>query len=693
MLDQVATSSSQSPFHAGELELQALTGKREAMEQFGRQAIRSFMPDQHRSFFAQLPFLVVGAVDDDGWPWAGLLPGRPGFLSTPSETILDIGSIGLPADPAALAIREGAPVGLLGIELHTRRRNRLNGHVLEKHGEGFRVSVDQSFGNCPQYIRNRDVTFIREPNEPPSDRSQRSYFSELDSKAQALIGRADTFYVSSFVEARDNPRVEGVDVSHRGGRPGFVKVDGNVLTIPDFSGNYLFNTLGNFLLNPKAGLVFPDLGTGDVLTLTGTVEVLAEDDPDVVSFEGAQRGWRFTLHHGYWLSDALPFRSNAGEHSPNSLLTDTWQNAEARLTAEKKRSQWRSFRVARMEEESAVIRSFYLEASDGEPLLPFRAGQFLTLRIMRKEDGEALVRTYTVSSAPADPYYRISVKREEQGALSRHLHDVLEVGDLVEVKAPRGQFVMDITEKRPAVLLVGGVGITPAVSMARDAALEGVRSRHVRPLSVFHSSQSTAQRAFAGELKALEKGTQGRIRYYSFVDQVAEGERAGEHFNGQGYITADALRQTLPIDDYDFYLCGPAPFMQSIYDILRSLGVRDARIFAEAFGPSALNRSQEEPDTQKEAAVEAETSVVSFAGSGIEQSWKRGDPTLLELAEANGLTPAFSCRSGSCGSCTTTLRSGAVAYRDRPTALHGDDEVLICCAVPAEGSDRVELEL
>lgn len=692
MPNTTTDSSVASPFHPGEEKLQAHTGKREVIEGFARRAIRPFMPDQHRAFFNQLPFMVVGAVDAQGWPWASLVPGRSGFMHSPDATTLNIAALGAPGDPVREAIKPGAPLGLLGIEMHTRRRNRLNGRVADLQDGGFTVTVDQSFGNCPQYIQHRNVEFVREPGTPGRSGKSRS-FTQLDERARALIEASDAFFVSSYVQAKDNPVVEGVDVSHRGGRPGFVKVRGETLTVPDFPGNYLFNTLGNFLVNPKAGLVFVDFATGDLLMVTGTVEILWEDDAEVQSFKGAQRGWRFTLDHGLWLEDALPFRSQLGEFSPNSLLTDTWQATEARTLAESKRQAWRDFRIARTEDESSVIRSFYLEPVDGDVLLPFEAGQFLTIRVAPQDAEKPVIRTYTVSSAPSDPFYRISVKREDSGAVSRQLHDGLQPGDIIQARAPKGDFHIDAAETRPAILMAGGVGITPMISMARHVASEGLRTRQLRPLKIFHSARTTEQRAFADAFRDLEIGSDGAIRYFSLIGNPAPGEREGRDFDRAGRITAEFLQQVLPLNDYDFFLCGPQPFMQALYDMLRGLGVRDARILAEAFGPASLIRVPDAGASRFEPQPEAEQAIVTFARSGFEQRWDKTEGTLLELAEAHGLNPEFSCRGGSCGTCATKLKSGAVAYRTEPTAERAEDEVLICCAVPAKGAELVELEL
>lgn len=681
------TASDTSPFHAGERDMQSRIGKREKMEAVGRNYIRPYMPDQHREFFGKLPFLVVGSVDPDGWPWASMVSGRPGFIQSPHDRRFDVDVQPLPDDPLRTALKPGAPIGVVGVELSTRRRNRMNATVGRIENGGFSLDVVQSFGNCPQYIQTHDVTFVRDPDANIARSVDR--ILELDPKARDMIATANSFYVTSHANTPDHT---GVDVSHRGGRSGFVRVEGNSLLVPDFAGNNFFNTLGNFLVNPRAGLLFPDYQTGDVLMLTGTVEVLSEDHPDIAGFHGASRGWWFHLDHGLLLHDALPFRAEFLEFSPNSLMTDDWQTAEARQEAEALRRQWRTLRVAAAQDESDVIRSLTFEATDDLPLLPFEAGQFLTLRT--STDGTAPVtRTYTVSSAPGDAGYRISVKREPSGVMSNHLHDTLSVGDLVEVKAPKGQFFLDASETRPAVLFAGGVGITPMMSMTRHVMHEGARTRHTRNLTLFHAAQTVAQRAFHADLHQAAANSSGKIRYVSVVSQPEQGTRVGEDFDAKGYITPELIRETLPLDDYDFFLCGPYPFMQAIYDMLRDLGVRDDRIYAEAFGPAALTRRTDENAVAFQPEAEAEAANVEFKASNQEVQWAQGDPTLLEVAEVEGLTPTFSCRSGSCGSCLTRKIAGQVAYRNEPTAEHSEDEVLICCAVPAKGSDTVVLDL
>jgi predicted pyridoxine 5'-phosphate oxidase superfamily flavin-nucleotide-binding protein len=233
-------------------------------------------------------------------------------------------------DPADAGMRDGAAIGMLGIELHTRRRNRLNGHIHRSGQDGFDVEVDQSYGNCPKYIQLRDFRFVRDPSEAPAVRP--AVLGALDAAARQLITAADTFFVATYAAFETGHRQ--ADVSHRGGKPGFVRIDSDgVLTIPDFAGNLFFNTLGNILANGKAGLAFADFDTGDLLQLSGDARVVV-DCPEIAAFEGAERLWRFTPRHIIRRPDALALRwaFHAGGQSPSLRMTGSWDEAESRLS-------------------------------------------------------------------------------------------------------------------------------------------------------------------------------------------------------------------------------------------------------------------------------------------------------------------------------------------------------------------------
>ena len=312
----------QSPWHAGEKQLQAHVGVAESIEAFGPKVIRNYLPDQHRQFYQQLPFMLYGAVDADGNSWASILEGPPGFAHSPEPALLQLDSLPTQHDPAQL--QADAAIGLLGIELHTRRRNRINGRISHMTDDGFTVTVEQSFGNCPKYIQLRQFESV-----PVADPSmgvvQRS--SQLDDAASAKIREADTFFIASYVDV-ENQR--SVDVSHRGGQSGFVQVEGNCLTIPDFAGNLHFNTLGNLLLNPRAGLLFIDFTSGDLLHISGRTEIILEG-PQVNAFQGAERLWRLQVEQLVRRPAALGLRWRFEGYSPNSQRTGTWEQVTTRL--------------------------------------------------------------------------------------------------------------------------------------------------------------------------------------------------------------------------------------------------------------------------------------------------------------------------------------------------------------------------
>ena len=314
-----------TPFHEGERELHERVGRLVHMEQIGRRILRPYILDEHRMFYKQLPYIILGSIDEQGWPWASILFGNPGFVSTPNNKLISIVSKVTRGDPLAKNLRAGAPVSLVGIELHSRRRNRINGVVRSVTGAEIQVDVVQSYGNCPKYIHTRDLEFLHDPEE--SRQCQVVPLCRLDEPSMDIIKAADTLFVASH-NPKDDPRnTGGVDVNHRGGLSGFVKVEGDTLTVPDFRGNYSFNTLGNFLVNPKGGLLFIDFRSGDLLQLTGTVELLWEKTPELEAFDGAERAWRLKVDHGNRLVAASPARWQNGEPSPMSLSTGQWDTA------------------------------------------------------------------------------------------------------------------------------------------------------------------------------------------------------------------------------------------------------------------------------------------------------------------------------------------------------------------------------
>jgi ferredoxin-NADP reductase/predicted pyridoxine 5'-phosphate oxidase superfamily flavin-nucleotide-binding protein len=671
-----------SPFHAGELTIQQRVGVREQMAGAGAAGVRDYMPDQHRQFFSELPMFFIGALDAAGQPWATVLVNDPGFVSTPDARTLHIAGGMLAGDPLQGQLRAAVHLGGLGLVPSTRRRNRVNGVVTSIEGEVMRVAVSQSFGNCPQYIQDRS------PKPAPAPRVAQVLRSDaLSAQDRELIARADTFFIASA--NLDEGTGKGGDVSHRGGRPGFVRIDDDrTLTSPEFVGNFFFNTLGNLLGHPRAGLLFIDFERGDMLHLAVEAEIIW-DGPQVQSFAGAERLLRFHVREVVRNVGALPFRWSAPKPAAQVARTGTWDEADRALEAAASTRKWRPFTITDVVHESDNVRSFLMAPADSAGLAAHVPGQFISVRLPADAEGSTapLVRSYTLSDVPNGRHYRISVKRE--GAASTWLHNHVTPGSRIELMGPGGDFTFEEGTQRPAVLLSAGIGITPMIAMLNGLLVNGSRTRHRHPIHFFHGARNRREHAFAGHVQTLAAGHRNlnvHIRYSGEPDAAAFGSDITNWQASAGRIDLAWLKTQLPFDDYDFYLCGPAPFMQQLYDGLRGMNIADERIRFEAFGPASVRRNA------KPAAAAAAVQV-RFTRSGISALWDGSAGSLLELAESKGVPAESSCRSGACGSCAVSLGAGAVKYTRDCTAQVEAGQVLICSAIPAAGSAAIELDL
>jgi ferredoxin-NADP reductase len=281
-----------------------------------------------------------------------------------------------------------------------------------------------------------------------------------------------------------------------------------------------------------------------------------------------------------------------------------------------------------------------------------------------------------LSDAPNGRRYRISVKRD--GVASGWLHEHLAVGSRIEIMGPRGEFVFDVSAQRPAVLLSAGIGITPMIAMLNDLLVNGNRSRHPYPVYFIHGARNQSEHAFAAHVRALEQGY-GNVGVHVRYSQPDLGQ-PGMH-DSVGHVDIELLKELLPFGDYDFYLCGPAPFMQQMYDGLRALNVAPDRIRYEAFGPATVRREA--------APVAGAVVPVRFARSDVTLQWDASKGSLLELAESHGIDAPSSCRSGVCGSCATPLLAGGVRYTRECAAPVGQGEVLMCSCVPQAGAPEL----
>jgi len=298
-----------SPYHAGELEVQERAGVGGLAARVGK-VIRPVVPPAAQDFLLEQPMAIVATVDERGRPWASVLTGEPGFMRAPDERTLAIGARPVPGDPLGDNLGEGAEVGVLAIDLTTRRRMKAKGVVERLLPEGgFEVRTERVYALCPKYIQARSWESAADPRVPGGSTKRGR---ALTGEQRAKILRADTFFVASF-----HPET-GADASHRGGMPGFVEVvDEGTLLWPDYAGNKMFNTLGNLVENPKAGLLFADFegGEGVTLQLTGEAEVVW-DAERVARFAGAERAVEFRVKGAVEIGGAFPLRWRLLEYSP-----------------------------------------------------------------------------------------------------------------------------------------------------------------------------------------------------------------------------------------------------------------------------------------------------------------------------------------------------------------------------------------
>ncbi|WP_434053364.1 MAG: pyridoxamine 5'-phosphate oxidase family protein [Roseibium sp.] len=542
------TSLANNPFHSGELEAQARAGVGDVAKWAGG-FIRDYLPEQHRQFHTSQPFLVVAGGDDDGRTWITIVDGPEGFAASPDPRRITLATELEVSDPLAGAFRKGSDIGVLGIELATRRRNRFSGRV-STGTDGYTIDIRQTFGNCPQYIHERAWSRVPKPNAVEAARS-----TSLSEDQIARIASADTLFIGSGHQGEDGAASNGYDASHRGGAPGFVRVvDGTHLRIPDYAGNNFFNTIGNILSNPRIGLLFVDFETGGLLHLTGhaTIDWDPKDAHD-------QDAWRF-----------IDVKVDAVLDRPGAVgLRWTKQDHLSR-----------PLRLAERVEETPTVTSFYLEPADGRPLEPFAPGQHLLVEIRIPGQSGPSRRSYSLSGSPADTArYRLSVKREDKGLVSRYLHEHLHAGGLIAARQPSGDFVIPCDDC-PLVLVSAGVGLTPMLSM-----LHASVQRRNRPVWYVHGTRNGRDHALREEADRLVAAND-HLRKKIFYSRPDDSDLPGKDYDAKGRVTAERLLALDTGPEARYMLCGPAAFLSDVRNGLEAAGVLADHIHFETFGPT-----------------------------------------------------------------------------------------------------------
>jgi ferredoxin-NADP reductase/MOSC domain-containing protein YiiM/ferredoxin len=441
----------------------------------------------------------------------------------------------------------------------------------------------------------------------------------------------------------------------------------------------------------RPGFYFRVLQEGDVEA--GDEIVKLASGPEAMTVADADALLYLPGHTRQQLLRALriPALSPGWQASFRALLDGEQGSGNAGLAVTSPPPAWPGFRslaVTAITREGESVISIRLEDPDGAPLPAARPGQYLTLRVRRDDDPRSLLRNYSLSGPPDGGFYRITVKREHDGAASGYLHTRLAVGDRLDVAAPRGTFILDRTPA-PLLLISAGIGATPVLAMLQALAQE----RSDREIWWLQGARSGHDHPFAGEARALLAGLpHGAAHVY--YSRPGPDDVAGRDYDRAGRLTASALAELDPPRDAEAYVCGPTPFMDEISAALAAIGIDASRIHTEPFGPA--------PElTPGIAATPARTPhppagepgggpTIEFARSNLAIPWSSDYTSLLELAEACDVPVRWSCRTGVCHNCETTLIAGAVDYRPDPVEPPADGSALICCSQPR---DDVVLDL
>ncbi|PRY74645.1 hypothetical protein CLV80_11627 [Yoonia maritima] len=539
-----------SPFHAGEIEAQHRAGVAARASQGGR-FIRDHMPLQHRDFFAAQPFLVVAGSDTSGKPWVSILEGKDGPVAAHTErSLILVGQLAA-NDPLAQGVVPGAPIGILGIELATKRRNRVNGRLRSGTAGALVLDVQQSFGNCAQYIHERTLRRVDHSQHTPEPAL---VTTSLNEDQKQWIAAADTLFIGSGFSSGAGHSTEGFDASHRGGEPGFVGIDSDgKLHIPDYAGNNFFNTIGNLVRDPKVGLLFVDFATGGLLQLSGHVQIIWDGsqshDPQ------ARRKVVVTVDSVVERPQALALRWHTPDAGTMQLL------------------------VTDKVVESPEIMSVYLARQDGHAMADFTPGQHLPLALKVPGQPGPVRRSYSLSGPADAETYRISVKREAHGIASRFLHDVLKSGDMIDASSPSGDFIPP-EGADPLVLVSAGVGVTPMLSILHGV----VDAASGRPVWFVHGTRNRDTHAFRQEVADLGRRAKNVAQHLYYSAPSPDDQTQNAHVS-QGRVTADALLTLGAGPRAHYMICGPTQFVADLSDGLERLGVSPAQIHYETFGP------------------------------------------------------------------------------------------------------------
>ncbi len=361
--------------------------------------------------------------------------------------------------------------------------------------------------------------------------------------------------------------------------------------------------------------------------------------------------------------------------------------ATIRLERQRKELAWegyRKFRIERKVNEADDVCSFYFVPHDQMPIPAFRPGQYLTFQLRIPGQAQPVMRCYSLSDSPTQRgYYRCTIKKippprdkpdVPPGLASSYFHGLSE-GDLVDVRAPSGNFYLDVNSTRPVVLIGGGVGLTPVLSMLNMICQANIR----REVWFFYGIRNRREHAMYEHLRTVAEGRDNIhivVCYSDPSDTCVE----GADYHVKGRVSVGLFKKLLPSNNYEFYICGPPPMMELVTQDLREWGVPDSDVRFEAFGPATVKKKA--PATALAAGEAIRAFKISFSRGGKTVDWSEKDGSILDVAESNGIALSSGCRAGNCGTCETAVREGKVTYLLDTGFKPKEGSCLPCVAVP-----------
>ena len=349
---------------------------------------------------------------------------------------------------------------------------------------------------------------------------------------------------------------------------------------------------------------------------------------------------------------------------------------------------FRKFNISRKAPEGGGICSFYFSPHDGKPLPPFKPGQYLTFGLDIAGQKKQVIRCYSLSDSPHHPdYYRCSIKAVPAprdmpdvapGLSSNHFHDSVNEGDILDIKAPGGHFFMDTTKQSPVVLIGGGIGLTPVLSMLNQI----VESGSKRETWFFYGVRDSNEQVMKEHLEQIARENEN-VHMCVCYSRPQETDVEGKDYQYAERVSVDLFKRILPSNNYDFYMCGPPPMMNTIVPALEEWKVPEKHIHFEAFGPATVKKTKTEANKEATSASAASAGVqIVFAKSGKTLDWDPEIGSILDFAEENEIDIDFGCRAGNCGTCITAIKEGEVDYLNEPGAEPESGSCLACISVP-----------